>query len=105
MTLHLPVITRTFTKYQVHKVVFRCLSHRVKDERTKALLDKIIRIDHAGEFGAKRIYQGQLAVLRDTPSGPIIEVQLIHFQYILYINIIDMSSYIKLVIARLLIII
>jgi ubiquinone biosynthesis monooxygenase Coq7 len=29
-----------------------------KDE----LIDRIIRVDHAGEFGAKRIYEGQLAV-------------------------------------------
>lgn len=27
-------------------------------------LDKIIRVDHAGEYGAKRIYQGQLDVLK-----------------------------------------
>jgi ubiquinone biosynthesis monooxygenase Coq7 len=26
----------------------------------------VIRVDHAGEYGAKRIYQGQLAVLRGT---------------------------------------
>ena len=27
------------------------------------LLDRIVRVDHAGEYGAKRIYEGQLAVL------------------------------------------
>lgn len=37
------------------------------------MMDRIIRVDHAGEYGAKRIYEGQLAVLGKTPSGPIIE--------------------------------
>ncbi|MDJ0893965.1 MAG: demethoxyubiquinone hydroxylase family protein [Alphaproteobacteria bacterium] len=33
---------------------------------TKAqLIDRIIRVDHAGEFGAQRIYAGQLSVLRN----------------------------------------
>ena len=33
--------------------------------RTKKgrLLDSIMRVDHAGEFGADRIYAGQMAVL------------------------------------------
>jgi len=29
-------------------------------------LEEVIRVDHAGEYGAKRIYQGQLSVLRGT---------------------------------------
>lgn len=36
-------------------------------------LERLIRVDHAGEYGAKRIYQGQLAVLRGTKYQPIIE--------------------------------
>lgn len=40
------------------------------DLEPKALVERIVRVDHAGEYGAKRIYQGQLAVLgRDTPAG------------------------------------
>ncbi|PAA65892.1 hypothetical protein BOX15_Mlig014096g2, partial [Macrostomum lignano] len=39
---------------------------------TRALLDRIVRVDHAGEFGADRIYAGQLAVLGGTPTGPLI---------------------------------
>ncbi len=31
------------------------------------LIDQIIRVDHAGEYGAKRIYQGQMAVLKKSP--------------------------------------
>lgn len=29
------------------------------------MIDRILRVDHAGEYGAVRIYQGQLAVLGD----------------------------------------
>ena len=42
-------------------------------EKEKAILDRIIRVDHAGEFGANVIYQGQLAVLGKTPVGPVIQ--------------------------------
>jgi len=31
----------------------------------KKLIDEIIRVDHAGEYGAKCIYQGQMSVLKD----------------------------------------
>ena len=37
-------------------------------ERVRAM----IRVDHAGEYGARRIYEGQLAVLGATASGPVI---------------------------------
>jgi ubiquinone biosynthesis monooxygenase Coq7 len=36
------------------------------------LAERILRVDHAGEYGAKRIYQGQLAVLGHSPSGDAI---------------------------------
>lgn len=38
------------------------------DER----LHRMIRVDHAGEYGARRIYQGQLAVLGRRPDAAII---------------------------------
>jgi ubiquinone biosynthesis monooxygenase Coq7 len=38
------------------------------DER----LAEILRVDHAGEYGAVRIYEGQLAVLGDAPAGAAI---------------------------------
>jgi ubiquinone biosynthesis monooxygenase Coq7 len=31
-------------------------------------IDSMIRVDHAGEYGAKRIYEGQLAVLGKNPK-------------------------------------
>jgi ubiquinone biosynthesis monooxygenase Coq7 len=38
------------------------------------MLDRFLRVDHAGEFGADRIYAGQLAVLgRDPHTGPLIQ--------------------------------
>ncbi|MDF1733904.1 MAG: demethoxyubiquinone hydroxylase family protein [Minwuia sp.] len=40
------------------------------DQRTK--LERILRVDQAGEYGARRIYQGQLAVLGNGPSGETI---------------------------------
>ncbi|XP_022115709.2 5-demethoxyubiquinone hydroxylase, mitochondrial [Pieris rapae] len=36
-------------------------------------LDEIIRVDHAGELGADRIYAGQMAVLGTSKEGPLIQ--------------------------------
>lgn len=41
-------------------------------EATKRHLDRMLRVDHAGECGAIRIYQGQLAVLGHTASAATI---------------------------------
>ncbi|XP_048348917.1 5-demethoxyubiquinone hydroxylase, mitochondrial isoform X2 [Sphaerodactylus townsendi] len=38
----------------------------------KPVIDRIIRVDHAGEYGANRIYAGQAAVLGRTSVGPVI---------------------------------
>ncbi len=37
-----------------------------------ALVERMIRVDHAGEYGAARIYAGQLAVLGRAPVAPVI---------------------------------
>jgi ubiquinone biosynthesis monooxygenase Coq7 len=42
------------------------------DETDAARIERFIRVDHAGEYGAKRIYQGQLAVLGNGPKGDIL---------------------------------
>ncbi len=34
------------------------------------LIDRILRVDHAGEYGARRIYEGQLSVLGKSACGP-----------------------------------
>ena len=40
-----------------------------RDEKIK----RMIRVDQAGEYGAKRIYAGQIAVLGNTADGPLIQ--------------------------------
>lgn len=37
------------------------------------MVDEIIRVDHAGELGADRIYAGQMAVLGNSSMGPTIK--------------------------------
>ena len=44
------------------------------DEDRRRRIEEIIRVDHAGEYGAVRIYEGQMAVLGRTAAGPVIEV-------------------------------
>ena len=39
------------------------------DLSPEALVRRMIRVDHAGEDGAVRIYEGQLAVLGDSPTA------------------------------------
>lgn len=46
------------------------------DPDPRALLERILRVDHAGEYGARRIYEGQLAVLKKAPSTPTIRHML-----------------------------
>jgi ubiquinone biosynthesis monooxygenase Coq7 len=43
------------------------------DPTPRDYVERAIRVDHAGEYGAKRIYQGQLAVLGRSKYGPMIE--------------------------------
>lgn len=33
----------------------------------------MIRVNHAGEYGAARIYEGQLSVLKNSASAPLLE--------------------------------
>ncbi|XP_054279322.1 5-demethoxyubiquinone hydroxylase, mitochondrial [Macrosteles quadrilineatus] len=42
-------------------------------KRATKELETIIRVDHAGELGADRIYAGQMAVLGNTSVGPKIQ--------------------------------
>ena len=57
------------------------LNHLAKS----VLLEQIARVDHAGEYGAKRIYEGQLAVLRKSSCGDMIrhmrDQELEHLAY------------------------
>jgi ubiquinone biosynthesis monooxygenase Coq7 len=39
----------------------------------KKQIHSMLRVNLAGEYGAKRIYDGQYAVLKNTPSAPLLE--------------------------------
>jgi ubiquinone biosynthesis monooxygenase Coq7 len=46
---------------------------RLPGDPTRAqLIERIIRVDHAGEYGAKRIYEGQLAMLKGKPEAAVV---------------------------------
>lgn len=55
------------------RFLFSCNKLAVCDYSSKSALDSIIRVDHAGELGADRIYAGQMAVLGTTSKGPLIQ--------------------------------
>jgi 3-demethoxyubiquinol 3-hydroxylase len=42
------------------------------DPSRETQVARMIRVDHAGEYGAARIYAGQLAVLRSRESAPVL---------------------------------
>ena len=42
------------------------------DPTMREVVERIIRVDHAGEYGAARIYEGQLAVMGRGPKGDLI---------------------------------
>jgi ubiquinone biosynthesis monooxygenase Coq7 len=54
------------------------------DPTAAQLIDRIIRVDHAGEYGAKRIYEGQLAMLKGKPEAAVVrrmyEQELVHLR-------------------------
>lgn len=43
------------------------------DDEEKEMLHQMLRVDHAGEYGANRIYAGQMAVLGRSMTGPLIQ--------------------------------
>ncbi|NWH57240.1 COQ7 protein, partial [Geococcyx californianus] len=50
-----------------------CSSRAAPQGARSAVIDRIIRVDHAGEFGANRIYAGQMFVLGRSSVGPLIQ--------------------------------
>ncbi len=42
------------------------------DPSAREKIERLVRVDHAGEYGAKRIYQGQIAVLGRGPKGDLL---------------------------------
>jgi ubiquinone biosynthesis monooxygenase Coq7 len=51
----------------------RLYSTQFQQKKLQAIRDRMIRVDHAGEYGANRIYAGQMAILGNTKSGPLIK--------------------------------
>ena len=45
----------------------------MNNKSKKNHIDSILRVDHAGETAAAKIYDGQLAILKNTPVGPTIQ--------------------------------
>ncbi len=57
------------------------------DPTPEAAVKRMIRVDQAGEYGARRIYEGQLAVLGDSPSGP--DIRHMHDQELRHLEVFD----------------
>jgi ubiquinone biosynthesis monooxygenase Coq7 len=55
-------------------VVKKKITKQSKSTTDKTILEEIIRVDHAGEYGATRIYDGQIAVFgKDSKIGKTIQ--------------------------------
>lgn len=71
----------------VSRICQRCFcsqARKTRVTRAKPHIDRIVRVDHAGELGADRIYAGQMAVLGRTSVGPTIQVlSLYHLGYVI----------------------
>jgi ubiquinone biosynthesis monooxygenase Coq7 len=46
----------------------RKIRRSLPGDESNASIESMIRVDHAGEYGAKRIYEGQMAVLGNKPK-------------------------------------
>ncbi|XP_053132074.1 5-demethoxyubiquinone hydroxylase, mitochondrial [Hemicordylus capensis] len=57
----------------IHSSYRLCSTRATLENINKPVIDRIIRVDHAGEYGANRIYAGQIAVLGRTSVGPVIQ--------------------------------
>ncbi len=61
-------------KIKKKTTVKKKIAKKSKFKTDKTILDEIIRVDHAGEYGATRIYDGQIAVFgKDSKIGKTIQ--------------------------------
>ncbi|XP_060642294.2 5-demethoxyubiquinone hydroxylase, mitochondrial [Anolis sagrei] len=72
-SLRLCGVRRRWALQSIYSSVRFCGTGMNLDNVNKAVLDRIIRVDHAGEYGANRIYAGQMAILGRTSVGPVIQ--------------------------------
>lgn len=67
------------------RICRRCIcsqASKTRATRPRSRIDRIVRVDHAGELGADRIYAGQMAILGRTSIGPTIQVCNIIFIHV-----------------------
>ena len=61
-------------KTKKKSILKKKIAKESKSTTDKTILDEIIRVDHAGEYGATRIYDGQIAVFgKDSKIGKTIQ--------------------------------
>ena len=61
-------------KTKKKSIIKKKIAKESKSTTDKIILDEIIRVDHAGEYGATRIYDGQIAVFgKDSKIGKTIQ--------------------------------
>jgi len=60
-------------KKKEEEVLHEKISPLFNQSNVQEEIRDMIRVNQAGEFGAQRIYEGQLAVLKGTPDEPLIE--------------------------------
>jgi len=72
---HILLCSLQNNKSETRLVRLSSSSHHTEceDQLRRKMLEKIIRVDHAGEMGASFIYQGQMAVLKNTKSRDLIQ--------------------------------
>jgi demethoxyubiquinone hydroxylase (CLK1/Coq7/Cat5 family) len=69
------ILSRVIIRPESRRFLSSLTSFDIKPEqKTKQLIDKIVRVDQAGELAADRIYAGQMAVLGRTDVGSTIQV-------------------------------
>ena len=61
-------------KIKKKSIAKKKIAKKSKSKTDKTILDEIIRVDHAGEYGATRIYDGQIAVFgKESKIGKTIQ--------------------------------
>ena len=72
------------------------LTSATRNARASNLVDSIVRVDHAGELGADRIYAGQMAVLGKRKIQGILPKYFLGFSIFFCLFVLFLSSFFKL---------
>ena len=68
------MVQKKKSKFKKKTIKKKQSSKKSKTLTDKKILDEIIRVDHAGEYGATRIYDGQIAIFgKDSKIGKTIQ--------------------------------